>query len=182
YLPFDFGWQTLSIPLCKRGGFVIADVANRTRGIDRPSEIHRARRPAIAIPGPVLGRFRAGLGQPTATRLGPELFALVSSVRHEFQVATIGNGIAFDQEWAGIDLVTGPLVVVGGASVVGSDGDSAAVERDHLRPTWLTVGECTRPRGVIGLALLELQGLENRLVVLILVLENHGIDVCIAQE
>ena len=77
--------------------------------------------------------------------------------------------------------MTRTLIVVCGAVVVGSYGDSTTRKRNHVVAIGLSRPKSPGARSTIRLAFLELQRLQNGLVVLILVLQNHVIDVSIAQ-
>src|SRR6185436_18921524 len=120
-LPLEFRREALAVPIRKGFGFVVADVTDRPRGVNRARNVHCATRPAITIAGPVLGRLRAAFGKPAPAGVRPELLTLVAAVGDELEIPTVGYRIAIDQKGAKVDLVPRPLVVVGGAPVIRPD-------------------------------------------------------------
>src|ERR1043166_631360 len=99
------------------------------------------------------------------------------------RVGTNDRAVAYDNERPQheIDLVLRTLVVVRHGAIVRSNTNATAGEAsrrvaiNRARRRWR---ECAR--SPVRHPLLELKRLENRLVVLILVLKNHGVDVSIA--
>ncbi len=78
-----------------------------------------------------------------------------------------------------------PLIVVCNGSVVGAECVFAGGNLDHLIERALVrqhFGHGPALRRVVGLAQFELQGLEYRLVVLILVLKNHVVHVAAGKQ
>ena len=75
-----------------------------------------------------------------------------------------------------LDLVPGPLVVVGEALAAGADLVAAAVHGDHLRPGRDGLGRGDGLPARAGVAVDHLQELQHRLVVLELVRDQHLVD------
>src|SRR6185503_8260993 len=134
-----------------------ADVADRAGGVDLRFQIHRPVLPAIPIAAPVLGRIDSALTKPAPPRFRPERGVLVAFVFHELEIASIGDGIAIDEERRQHDLMTRSLVVVSDASVVRSDGDGAAGKSDHFLARRWPRSERARSRRPIRVTLFQLQ-------------------------
>jgi len=81
--------------------------------------------------------------------------------------------------------MTAALVVIGGSAVVGPDLDHSAGKQHHgarLAHGLRGLRHRTPSHRRIRRALFQLQGLENGLVVLVFVLQDHPIDVAVAQQ
>jgi len=74
------------------------------------------------------------------------------------------------------------LVVVRGTPIFRSDGDAAAAEADHFTGARRTCEEVDGARRMVRLALLQLQRLKNRLIVLVLVLKDHVVNVSAPEQ
>ena len=114
--------------------------------------------------------------------------ALVAAGRDEDQEVPIGDRMRCRSRTARSSTAwRGPLVVVRRRAIVGADLDRAAGEPHHLPPSGATAGSrgaggAERASGVYGRALLELERLEDRLVVLVLVLQHHVVDEAVVEQ
>ena len=163
-LPLLLARQPLAGPARKAVGLLPGDVDHRMGGVDGLGGPHCRAHPAVlAVALPVQGRFGPGLGD-------------------ELREGAVGHRRAVDSERLQLDAVAGALVVVGESVRRGADLVLAARHRHHLRP----IGRRLGGGSGVGLgrlvALDHLQQLQHRLVVLVLVREQHLVDESVAQK
>ena len=112
---------------------------------------------------------------PVHRRLGAGLL-------HEGDVVAVGDRGPVDPERRQLDRVAGPLVVVGEALGRRADLALSALDQDHLGALGdrLGRGRAVDLGGLVGLD--HLQQLQHRLVVLVLVGEQHLVDEAVRQQ
>jgi hypothetical protein len=79
--------------------------------------------------------------------------------------------------------MAGPLIVVGGGTIIGSDLHCPAGKSHHVAGDLYKLDRRCKPlKGCVWGTLLELKRLQHRFVVLVLVLQNHLVDVTVTQQ
>src|SRR5581483_6363214 len=100
----------------------------------------------------------------------------------ERQVLTVRHRRTVDFERVERDAMTRPLIVIRGASIMRPDRVDAGRDFDHPFGDLRRGGQFTSLRGMIRTTQFQLQRLQHRLVVLMLVLRHHPIHIAIAQQ
>src|SRR6266542_1254611 len=100
----------------------------------------------------------------------------------ELEVVAVRDRSAIDLERRQHDLVPRTLVVVRPAAVIGADGHAASRKANHAIAVRGAAWNDVASRRVIRLAKLELKRLKDRLVVLVLVLNDQMIAVSVPEQ
>src|SRR5262249_28486124 len=178
-LPLRLGGESLAGPAGVRVGLVPADVDHGLIECERTQTAEDELAPALVVhPPPLCGMAGSALGSPSP-RLGcPQLATAIPAVLEEAKKLSVADGAEVDPKTRQVDLVSGTLVVVSEAAIVrahqertgGNDRFVGAIDGDHgarrLAPARRLVGEVVD----------QLDGLEDGLAVLRLVLRQHGVD------
>ena len=162
-LPFELGRQPSAGPCGEGRRLVVVDVDDRRAGIELGPTAEDGRHPSPgAVPLPVHRRLGIGVGQ-------------------ELGEVPVGDGTAIDPERLDLHLVAGPFVVVG--ETVPRRSDLANPPLDANRPgsgRRQLLGGRRGPRGLIAVD--HLEQLEHRLVVLVLVGDEHLVGEPVPQD
>jgi hypothetical protein len=164
-------------------------VLHRPARVQRLDVAEAAHPPAaVGLRQPALRQPLAGLLEPAAALLGPQLIAVVAAGVDELGVAPTGHREAVDREAWQLDRVARPLVVVGAGAVVGAEPERAAADHHPLgivhRPRQRRQAAAGR-RGVglaAGAGAAKVERLEHGLLVLRLVLDDHPVDVAVGEQ
>ena len=163
-------------------------MADRPAGVERADPVHDPHRPPRALAPPVPGSARPRCPEPGPPGRGPVLRGPVSPRVDEAAVRLLGHRRGIDEKGGELDGVPGPLVVVGRAPVIGPDLHAPAREAHHPAEGGRAarglpgIGVRAAARRTVGIAALELEGLEDRFVVLVLVLQDHAEDVAVTDQ
>ncbi len=160
-LPLELGREPLPGPAREGVRLLPGDVDDRVSRLDRCPAAHRGGDPP----------FPAAL--PVHRRPGPGCLDVLG-------VGRVGDRGSVDLERGQLDLVPGPLVVVGKAPGRRADRVSSSLDGRHLRSARLDRLGADRPQRLVAVD--HLQQLQHRLVVLVLVREQHLVDEAFPQK
>ena len=188
-LPFHFRRKTRTAPPGIRVGLVPAHVLHGL--VER--EIFGApvapTCPRAAVTTPELRRDEGRFLTPRPARVVPQARVVVPAGFDELPVGAVGDGSGVDAKWRDRDLVLRSFVVVGPRIVAGADHEVPAGNQDVGREIavdvfvdGLLVGVSVAVGIGMGEVVHELDGGEQGLVVLVLVLHHHPVHEAPGEE
>src|SRR5262245_59155799 len=184
-LPLRLGGKPLAGPAGVRVGLVPADVDHRLIECERNQTAEDQLAPALVVHPPPLGGIGGAALDSPSPRLGcPQLATAIAAVFDEAKELSVADRAEVDAKARQDDLVSGTLVVVGEAAIVrthqertrGNHRFRGVVDGDH------GAGRLTPSRRLVGEVVDQLDGLEDGLAVLRLVLRQHGVDEAPGEE
>ena len=131
------------------------------------------------------GATSAAFAAPCPSFVGPVARVVVPAVVDELEVRAVAHRCGVDAERLDRRRVRRPLVVVRPRLGARAHGERAAVD-EHVVRERRRAGRCSRRGAAVGIGMREvvheLQGREQGLVVLVLVLDDHAVDEAVGEQ